>query len=920
MPYSSGGSQQGSLVPSPPPSPTGDQSLNKDSGHGASSSGSHLPSVQQDFNLNRVSFEPGGESTAHRPYDPDEDEVESQDEDWSDTGSVILPKSVIAPKTSRKTARKQPITPKIVSPEDQSGDESDEESEIDDEDAGEEDDDEGGQNIDDRRDEEKEQAEEDPPVDLERAGCTDTCRHDIQQTVDHYRQRIEALQVQVQVLTTDRSPQTEEIRRPRNTRRLDRQRNSQRTWPELLRVHLGQSNDSQAMSYAEIYKRCCQEENMSSKVNMVHPGLRLRGPTPREIEAAIHGLPDGEPDADSENQEGELFVPNEPRSQPNCSRSFPFDRLPNKVQANILRFVFALDNKLIHCLSRLDYFVPPDEPIGLSHPSRSGLPHRFHLSGMSCNVTYAVRPNDHLAPLLVCKEWYFIGVHAFYGLNTFAFSSLGEFACFCKGIGRARRERLQHVEILWLGSQSLVYDFVTEGRSRTPRYTSRRTWGSSILCELIRLKSLTIHINESGSQYTRRRHEPMAVRNYMASQTAGQPNFRPMRQLRTLQGLDFIHQLRGMELVRFYDFGRHLQQGGRHPIRDWSFGEDVERVTALAKTPEKAEEAELRKLTPFIHGFELQDELLEFIEKLYKESSAFDTELAPRTGVTHPTYRQRVIEQSDEAKNNFEVSLRTIEGRPRRRNNPSVQEGRADFRADSLSDGAASNGGGQRTPRASAQDARSITTYSESITAEGSIRSDDGDSLAGSNVGNPIDLDHYEPRFNGLKKPNIQSLERVKREQTYTTTASSDHLFVRQDSYDSRVMRREMSMSVGRLLTPSSPVGQGPPSAAGDLFVSQSPPAFSALTSSYGGTTLASTRGSMGPFRNGSEDMPDAFDNPRIENRTEFSKPSSLSLTIQTTTDSLCFIRSDHPRLARLASASSDDEANVFKNKRRRLV
>lgn len=658
---------------------------------------------------------------------------------------------------------------------------------------------------------------------------------------------------------------------------------------------------------------------MSCKLNMVHPNLRLRGPTSEEIEADFSGLLDGKPNTISENQEEELFVPNEPQSQPNSSRSFPFDQLPDHIQANILRFVFVLENKLIHCLSRLDHFIPPTEPIGLDHASRSGLPHRFHLSGVSCNVTYAIRPNDHLALLLVCKKWYFIGVHAFYGLNTFAFSSLGEFACFCKGIGKARRERLQHVEILWVGNQFLVYDFVTDGRNKAPKYTSRRTWGASILCELPRLKSLTVHINESGSQYIRRKHEPMAIRNYMASKTAGQPNFRLMRQLRTLQGLDYIHQLRGMEIVRFYDFERHLQRGGRHTIRDWSFGEDVERVTALAKTPEKAEEAELRNLTPFIHGLEPQNELIEFIEKLYKESSAFDTELASRTGVTHPSYRQRIIEQSDEAENNRDVSPRTVEGQSYRRSNPSAQDGGSDFSGDAPISGGRSNGGGDRTPRAYARHARSTMSESVSGKADGSTRSDDDISLAGSNVGNPIDLDHYEPRFATLKKPNIQSLERVKREQTCTTTASSEHLFVRQDSYDSRVMRREMSMSASRLLTPSSPVGEGPPSAAGDLF-SPSPPASSALPSTFGGTTLASTRGSLGPFRNGSEDGPDAFDNPRIEDGAGLSIPSSFSRTGQTTTDSLYFIRSDHPRLARLASASSDDEINVFKNKRRRLV
>jgi hypothetical protein len=72
-------------------------------------------------------------------------------------------------------------------------------------------------------------------------------------------------------------------------------------------------------------------------------------------------------------------------------------------------------------------------------------------------------PNTVLSLLGVCKRWYFIGVHCFYGLNKFAFSesrsvmhqapklticfqgSIGEFGRFMKGIGK-RASRIQFLE------------------------------------------------------------------------------------------------------------------------------------------------------------------------------------------------------------------------------------------------------------------------------------------------------------------------------------------------------------------------------------------------------------------------------------------------------------------------------------------
>jgi hypothetical protein len=72
------------------------------------------------------------------------------------------------------------------------------------------------------------------------------------------------------------------------------------------------------------------------------------------------------------------------------------------------------------------------------------------------NITHAVDPADHLDLLRMNKRWYYLGVHVFYASNTFAFSSLGEFGHFTKGIGEARLQRIQSVSMLWVGSQKLT--------------------------------------------------------------------------------------------------------------------------------------------------------------------------------------------------------------------------------------------------------------------------------------------------------------------------------------------------------------------------------------------------------------------------------------------------------------------------------
>src|SRR5262245_9460538 len=87
-----------------------------------------------------------------------------------------------------------------------------------------------------------------------------------------------------------------------------------------------------------------------------------------------------------------------------------------------------------------------------------------------------------------------------------------------------------------------------------------------------RLRTATFFIDESSGSRARRGHESTNRLSYMCGVTAGKANFRNTRSMRTIQGMDFVYQLRGMRSVNWYDFGRWLDGRRIEPIRDWSFG------------------------------------------------------------------------------------------------------------------------------------------------------------------------------------------------------------------------------------------------------------------------------------------------------------------------------------------------------------
>lgn len=157
-----------------------------------------------------------------------------------------------------------------------------------------------------------------------------------------------------------------------------------------------------------------------------------------------------------------------------------------------------------------------------------------------------------------------------------------------------------------------------------------------------RLRTLVVHINESGKSYMRRPYEMTEPTDYyedFASEeinedeleifgmevrrTDLQPNYRKTRSMRTVQGMDFIYQLRDMRYVRFYDSNA---EHARRPIRDWSFLQDVNNMVRRKKDDSMALKSELENLLYLkgLHDFTPDDQLHELVKSFYDETPVED--------------------------------------------------------------------------------------------------------------------------------------------------------------------------------------------------------------------------------------------------------------------------------------------------------
>ncbi|KAH7175692.1 hypothetical protein EDB81DRAFT_770638 [Dactylonectria macrodidyma] len=87
--------------------------------------------------------------------------------------------------------------------------------------------------------------------------------------------------------------------------------------------------------------------------------------------------------------------------------------------------VLVYEGEPVHAISRLDpYRIPREVPINSS--GDQALMHRFHIGKRKVSLSFAANPQALLAPLLVSREWNYIGANLFYSQNKFCFSSLGE--------------------------------------------------------------------------------------------------------------------------------------------------------------------------------------------------------------------------------------------------------------------------------------------------------------------------------------------------------------------------------------------------------------------------------------------------------------------------------------------------------------
>ncbi|PTB61948.1 hypothetical protein BBK36DRAFT_1189792 [Trichoderma citrinoviride] len=228
-------------------------------------------------------------------------------------------------------------------------------------------------------------------------------------------------------------------------------------------------------------------------------------------------------------------------------------RVPADIQFRILKHFFHFKGKVVHAISRLD----PNHAEDSAPLNRDGKPsfhHRLHVGR---------KPGR-----------------------------------FAKGI-RANVQRLQHVEILWIGSQYMAHEL-----NERNKYTSRRTYSLIWLPEAIRLKTLGIYLPESSKDYMRRRHETNGMVRHMQRKSQLHPNFRGFRQLRTLQGLDYISCLRGLDRAEFWDFDRWLDTAQRkRPVRDWHFVQDVNNAVRRPKEAGDRCRSQLKNLFPLIPSF-----------------------------------------------------------------------------------------------------------------------------------------------------------------------------------------------------------------------------------------------------------------------------------------------------------------------------
>ncbi|KAM3474161.1 hypothetical protein MY5147_004395 [Beauveria neobassiana] len=118
------------------------------------------------------------------------------------------------------------------------------------------------------------------------------------------------------------------------------------------------------------------------------------------------------------------------------------------------------------------------------------------------------------------------------------------------------------------------------------------------LPESIRLKHIEIYIRESDPFYMRRKHEPRGAIRFLKGHTITQPDFRLFRDMKTIQGGDYIWCLRGLYSMRLYDYDFYIKKGETTGLRNHNFIGLLNEVTTRQKAPEKERLAKFENLAP----------------------------------------------------------------------------------------------------------------------------------------------------------------------------------------------------------------------------------------------------------------------------------------------------------------------------------
>ncbi|KAH8729426.1 hypothetical protein BGZ61DRAFT_446376 [Ilyonectria robusta] len=128
----------------------------------------------------------------------------------------------------------------------------------------------------------------------------------------------------------------------------------------------------------------------------------------------------------------------------------------------------------------------------------------------------------------------------------------------------------------------------------------------------------------------RRKHEPRGIIRYMTERTTEQPNYRRFRSLRNLQGLDYIHMLRGMELVTFLDYDLWIERRTKTPVRDFTFVMDVNNAVRRPKAAEDLRLSRFGYLAPLLDHYRACETDRIAVGRAIERRGAFGAPPSPR--------------------------------------------------------------------------------------------------------------------------------------------------------------------------------------------------------------------------------------------------------------------------------------------------